>query len=307
MDREIAPFIRKNGMAIMVSGVGGSAYTVEAPNIRLKRPFTPSEALFNRRPGGVIFSPTAGSKYGDFRATLADDMMVMESMIVNAEEYLCAMALQGAISYSEDDEEVFTITFAKPAANNITLSTFWNDGTPANVRVHANIRAAQAVVADAGEAPLTDAICGSEAAAELDELVESGNLKMLGADGANVSAGTYTFLSQFQDDGALYMGSLNGIRFWRYSRTATLNGVSTAMVRAKYVEFISTSASSDRVLYYGAIPDVKALQGRNFVGTRFAKSWEIEDPSALMSLVHSRPLPVPRRPAANVSMKVISG
>jgi hypothetical protein len=60
-------------------------------------------------------------------------------------------------------------------------------------------------------------------------------------------------------------------------------------------------------MYYGAIPDLKALQGRLFRGKRFSKSWEQEDPSVMWQLLHSRPLPVTRRPDSMVSMKVVSG
>jgi len=70
---------------------------------------------------------------------------------------------------------------------------------------------------------------------------------------------------------------------------------------------LAVSPAAENVMYYGAIPDFDALQGRAWVGRRFGKSWMDKDPSAQIALVHSRPLPVPRRPGSMVSMKVVSG
>ena len=306
-DREIAPFVRKNGEGVMVGGHSEKFSTVAAPNIRIKKPFTPSELLFNRRPGTVIFSTGADMQVSAAQAHIARDMKVMADMITNAEEYLCAMAIQGTISYSVADAEVFTITFPKPAACNITLSVFWDDATPANVRILANIHTAKQVFSDQTGLQPTDAICGLEAANQLRSLAESGVLKWTVSNMGQISAGDITFIEQFSDDGVIYLGTIGNVRFWEYGRTASLNGVATSMIRSKYVEFVSRSAASERVMYYGAIADMKTFSGRKFQSKRFSKSWEVEDPSAMMALAASRPLPVTRRPGAHVSMKVISG
>lgn len=309
--RTIAPFIRQNGEAIMVERTGASGYVVSAPNIRLKMPLTPSELLYNREPGGLVFSPSAANKAGQLQRQIAEDLEVMNDMIVNAEEYMSAMALQGTISYEVADEEVFTITYSRPAANNITLSTFWDDATPADVRILTNFETAKRVVADDGSPAVTDVILGSEAHDQLIELVQQADatnpIRALISRDSGVDVGALTFIQRYTDGGAIYVGQLAGLRIWAYRATATLNGSTVNMVRPKYAEFVSTSQASQRVMYYGAIPDMRALRGRLFVGRRFSKSWENEDPSAYFGLVHSRPLPVPRRPGATVSMKVISG
>lgn len=305
-DRQIAPFVRKNGEAIMVPNRDAKGYAVEAPNIRIKRPMSASELLFNRRPGGVLFNPSADDVASNVQQHIADDMADMADMVSNAEEYLVSLALQGTISYEVADEEVFTITFPRPGANNITLSTFWDDGTPADTRPLKDTHTAKKVISDASAPPLTDAICGTEATDSLLELAESGNLPALKTT-SGIAAGQIEFVNRFRDDGAMFIGELGGIRYWSYGRTADLNGSTKNMIRPKYVEFVSASSAAQRVLYYGAIPDMAALQGRLFVGRRYSKSWEQNDPSAVMALVHSRPLPVPRRLDTWVSMKVVSG
>lgn len=305
-DREIAPFVRKNGEGIMVPGHDSKNVTVAAPNIRIKRPFTPSELLFGRKPGTVILNIGAAAQISALQAHVARDLQGMENMIVNAEEWLCSQALQATISYSVADGDVFTITYPRAAANNITLSTFWDDGTPANIYVAEDVYAAKKVLADAGMPVPTDAICGSEAAADLRKLIDKGHIKAFDT-ARNIRAGELRLDTDFSEDGVLYMGFMYGLDWWEYSRTATLNGSSVDMIRPKYVEYISRSSVSERVMYYGAIPDFDALEGKNFQGKRFAKSWTVKDPSSLMALVHSRPLPVPRKVDATVSMKVSSG
>ncbi len=303
--RTIAPFIRKNGEAIMVGGLSGSYQTVAAPNIRLKRPFTPSDLLFGRQPGTVIFSPGDDYQLTALQQHIARDLQYVENMIVNAEEYLSAMALQGAISYEVADQEVFSITFPRSSDNNVTPTIFWDAADPTTVNLPEYFYTAKKLLADSEGLGVTDAIFGSEAAAAFRKLAATGKIPTL--DIRNISAGQVTFLEQFRDDGVLYMGNYNGVNLWEYSRTADLNGTPTSLIRPKYVEFISTSPASERVMYYGAIPDMDAIEGRKFQGKRFSKSWKENDPSVQMFLVHSRPLPVPRKPNATVSMKVVSG
>ena len=310
--RIAAPFIRKNGEALMVGRPTSSGYSVEAPNIRIKMPLSPSTLLYNREPGGLVFNPAAGSTASRLRRQIAKDLQTMNDDISNTEEYLCSAALQGVVTYSVADEANFQIDFSKPTANNITLSTFWNDATPANVRVLSNFETAKRVVADDGSPTITDVILGAEAHDQLLEMIQladaSSPLKqLLRMDYSISSGGTMDFTRGYTDGGAIYLGGLAGLNIWAYRNTVSLNGDDVNLVRPKYAEFVSRSNASQRVMYYGAIPDMQALQGRSYVGRRFAKSWETPDPSVYYGLVHSRPLPVPRRPGATVSMKVISG
>lgn len=302
--REIAPFVRKNGEAVMVAGYTSTNQSVEAPNIRIKRPMTASELLFNRRPGSVVF-PTQRQQLSFAEQHVARDLKVLADLVTNAEEYLCAMALQGTITYEQEDGEVFQITFPKPSGNNITLTTFWNDGTPTDVDLNGNLHAVKRVLNNEVGLAVTDAICGTEASDAFRALVAGGYVKTL--DLRHVAGGNVDFTRQFNEDGVIYMGTVDGINFWEYGRTATLNGSTVNMIRPKYVEFVSRNAASQRMLYYGAIADMKAFQGRVYARERFSKSWEIEDPSSVQALLASRPLPVPRRPGSMVSMKVVSG
>lgn len=301
--REVAPLVRKNGEALLVSGHDETFVTVTAPNIRIKRPFTPSELLFGRRPGTVIY-PTGDQQLTALQQHVARDMQKMADMVTNAEEYLCSMAIQGQILYSVADEEVFQVTYPVPNANKITLTTFWNDADLTLPAPEEDFTTAKRVANDAVGVNITDAIMGAEAAAAFRKvMLKQNNI----ATGAILDKGSISFTQNFDQDGVIFIGTFSGIRCWEYSSTLTVNGSSVSLIRSKYVEFVSVSPATERVLYYGAIPDMEALEGKLFVAERFSKSWKIPDPSAMMSLVHSRPLPVLRRPGAGVSMKVVSG
>lgn len=307
-DREIAPFVRKNGEAIMVGGISEKEQMVSAPNIRIKRPHTPSELLFGRRPGTPILLKPNESQMGAVRAHIARDLQHMANMLTNAEEWMACMSLQGSIEYSVEDEEVFTITFPRPSECNITLTTFWNDPTPSNVRVLKDLHMVKRVASDHDVPAITDCILGADAADAFLNLAEGGYIKGFENAGAspNVNVGVLDFASQFRDDGAILLGRVSGIRFWEYRRTAKMaDGTTAHMIRPEYAEFVSTSAATQRVMYFGAIPDMHAFQGGTIQAERFSKSWLENDPSVMMNLVHSRPLPVPRIPAANISVKVV--
>lgn len=302
-DRTMAPLIRKNGEATVVLGHDESYSTISPPNIRIKRPFTPSELLFGRRPGTTIY-PQVGEQLSAIQQHVARDLQVMADMVTNTEEYLCAMATQGTISYQVSDEESYQITYPIPGANKVTLSTFWDDATPANVTLEENFFTAKQIMSDAVALSVTDAIMGATAAAAFRKVIKA--QYTLGT-GIMWNPAKIDLAQQFTDDGALYIGEFCGVRCWQYSRQLSVNGVLTDLIRSKYCEFIANTPAAERVLYYGAIADMDALQGKLWQAERFSKSWIHPDPSAMMALLASRPLPAQRRPGSVVSFKVVSG
>lgn len=302
--RETAPFVRKNGEAVLVPGYTSVNQQVEAPNIRIKMPFTPSELLFNRRPGTVIFSPGADAQVTALQQHIARDMQVMADLITNSEELLCSMALQGVISYQSAPNEAFQVTYPRPAGNNVTLTTFWDDANPELPEVEEDFTLAKRIVNDEVGLNVRHAIMGLEAAEQFRKLMRVVTTRN---DKRRLNDGNITFAEQFSEDGVIYMGRFCGVDCWEYGRTVSVDGVDTSLIRSKYVEFVTDSPAAEHVMYYGAIPDFRALDGRLFQGERFSKSWDMEDPSQRYALVHSRPLPVTRRPGSIVSMKVVSG
>ena len=297
--RDVAPFVSRNSEAIMSGGYNETEYTVGAPNIRIKRPLEAADLIFRRHAGDVIFAD-GGTPESQAEREIARQLGRLNDEIENAEEYLCSLALQGAISYTSADEANFDITFPKAAGNTITLGTFWDQASPTPLL---DIMSAQRQMHNQVTLNPTDAICGDEATDEFIQLQEVKDL----LDNRRIDFGALELQRDIQGNGALFLGRLRGMNWWSYPSQVTVNGVATDLIRTKYVEFVHAGPAADWVLYYGAINDLDAMDAGLLASRRFSKSWRQQDPSVQQILVTSRPLPVPRRPDAVVSMKVVSG
>lgn len=300
--RKIAPFVERNGSAIMTAGRNEEFLIVQPPHIRVKRPMTPSELLNKRRPGSVIFAGADG--IGDaMREYMANELEMIMDDVTNSEEYLAALAIRGQISYTSQDEASFTVTYPRSAANDIALTgtDVWNNAAsnPA-----ADILSAAQIINDAVSLNVTDVLLGSDAA---DAFLSNASV-LTKLDPLRLRTGTVDLTQQFQESGAMFLGEyVHGVRIWRYARQVEVNGVSVDLIRPKFAEFIANTPAAQFVTYYGAIEDMKAIgAGKVLQSQRFSKSWEEEDPSARMLLVESNPLPVMRRPDATLSMQVLT-
>lgn len=299
--RAIAPFVTRGAEAQMVGGTAYNLREVSTPHIRIKRPFTPSPLLMGRKPGTPIFNPGAAQSSA-VRAHIARDLQYMGNLITNSEELLCALALQGAVSYSNSPQDHFQVTYPRDAGNTIVLTTFWDDPDPDQVEIEENVISAKAQVNEQLGLALTDAILSPEAGAAFRRVLAK---KQLVLDTRRLTTGSLDLTRQFSEDGVLYLGNLFGIDWWQYGRTIPVAGVSTRLIRQKYCEFIANVPSAEFSIYYGAIEDLQAFDSGLLQAERYSKSWEVEDPSAIMALIESNPLPVLRQADACLSMQVL--
>lgn len=293
-EREIAPFVEVNGEALSVDGYNEVFQVVKAPNIRIKRPMKASEAMFKRRPGTGIF-PTRDQQVTEIERLVALDQRRLRDLIDNTIEYMCALAIQGSIAYQVAGEASFKITFPRESTHNLSPTAAWGGGTEDIIQDFIN--AARLINDDEGFNP-THAIFSKEAA--LNFLGDTDVQNIL--DNRNIDAGGQVIRAQFAETGARFLGTFLGIQCWEYGRSVSVNGSSTDLIRAGYVEFVTAIPTAENTVYYGAIPDVDALDGGQFQGTMFSKSWTTPDPSVRWLLAHSRPLPVPRRFNSMVSL-----
>lgn len=301
-NREVAPFVKRGAAALMVSGNDETFQTVSPAHIRIKRAASP-ELMDRRRPGMDIFSNQGAIEAAIQRAYL-EDAQRLGDLITNAEEYLCALALRGTITYTAAGEENFTITFPRTSSHNITLSgadlfTATTTSNPAALALRAN----RLVNEDEG-LNITDAIMDGTTA---DLFVQSAKVLQHLENRPNLNAGELEIQHRFQEDGARLIGTYGGIRWWEYSRSVLLpDGTTAPLIRPKYVEFVTAQSAAENRLYYGAIEDLDALGEGLWVGERFSKSWVEKDPSARLLLATSCPLPVTRKPDTFVSAQVIA-
>lgn len=296
--RDMAPFVRKNGEALMVEGLGETFATVQTPNIRIKRPMKPSDLLFTRRAGTTVF-PTPGGQRAAINSYIARELKRLRDLVANAEEWMVSQAIRGEIDYEVDPEENFTITYPRTSTHSFSVGTDWDD-SDSNPEKDV-LKAKRLISDDVGLSP-THMILGQTAA---EAFMANSRVSTL-LDTRNYEAGGLTINSQFNEQGAIYLGRFAGLQVWEYSRSVNKDGTATELVRDKYAEIVCAVPAAENVMYYGAIPDLPVLKGRLLQAKLFAKSWDQEDPAVRYALVHSRPLPVPRLPDSTVSMQVDS-
>lgn len=302
--RKMAPFVRKGGEGIMIPGTSAEFATVEGPNIRVKMPFTPSELLWKRRPGVPIYA-SENEIDAAAKQHIADDLEYMSKQIENSEEWLCSQALLGTITYSRAEQEIFRITYPRDATLtwDVSGSAPWSTAaSKASIQFKEVKRRMNAVD---GFTP-TIALMPQDVAdyfLALDEIRGSNSLL---SNDRNLTAGEISLVEQYTQQGALYLGRFCGIACWEYSRTIEGDDGSTvSLLPAKKVQFVAQTPNNEFKTFYAAIPDASAPNGLVTRTKRFAKSWVTEDPSVIWALSHTRPLPVPTRTNATMTLVVL--
>lgn len=286
-EREVAPFVEVNGEAINVDGYDEDFQTVTAPNIRMKRPMKATEVL-GKRMGGTRLYASSEDKTAAFQRAIALDNQRLADLRTNAKEYLAAMSLTGVIAYKVARQANFRIDFQRKASHNISVGTAWTD--LANSQPQDDLLGGAQVINDDSDLNPTHALFSKEAARNM---FKNENVKGF-LDNRRIELGGLR-AELFRRSGARFLGFINEIECWEYGRSVMVNGVSTPLIREGYVELVHAGPDADFVEYFGAIPDMAALEDGLWEGEVFAKSFMTDDPSVRWALQHSRPLPVPRR------------
>lgn len=304
---EMAPFIKKDGEAIAIGQDSGRSYTVDTPMIAVKRPLTASDALFERMAGQTNVFVQSGTDVAAEAVLrkIAQDIAKMERVVNKREEWLIAQLLTGSISYeNEDTGAAFELDTRKPTANEfVAPGGLWTTASPTPL---ADIKAVQRVLNDAERGGATDAIGDITAADALDALLEADKLKL--DKNRNLEVGEATLVAKYEANGMRYIGKIGGVRFWEYNAKykADGTGTMTSFIRAGYFEFVplTAEAEANRTMFYGRIPDIKAIKEGLSVTRRFSKTIVEEEPSSITSILKSRPLPWFYLSDEYVSMKV---
>lgn len=291
-------FVRVDAEAQLVAGVDDEFQTISMPNIRLKMVMKAGDRLNKRRAGTVIF-PTKGQQVSAMEAAVARDLLEMKRLIANRKELMAAAVITGEISFSSSEAN-FRYQTGKPPGHDTTPAVIWSN---AAADPYDEFMAAK--VAMDNEHSLQPNICIMSPTAA-DAFMKLAAVKSQ-LDTRNYDVGRLTTEEMInKSTGAMSLGRLHGIEVVRYGRTIVDHaGATIDLIRADHVEFIHTGSEAENKLYFGAIPDEDALEGRLFEGESFSKSWKIPDPSRRIALVHTRPLPVMRRPGSVFSIDVL--
>lgn len=302
--RDMAGFTAKDAEALMVDGHTEDAKAIRGISQRLKKLFTPGPVLFNRGFDSAIHLMSGQSQVSAVQAHIARDSERIISMMTNSQEYLCSMALNGALAYTNEADGVsFSLDFGKSSSNTVVLggTDVWTNAasTPSNDVMDALERQAD----ELGLTP-TDVIMGTEAAAAF---LANAKIRSDLDNRRIVNNGTINLGEKFSDQGVLFLGNIYGLNWWRYGRSINVPGQgSTALVSPKMAHFITRSSEAQQVMYFTAIRDLEAFMGGVLESERYSKSWMEHDPSALIQLVESNPLPCLRRPDSIYSLQVVA-
>jgi hypothetical protein len=297
--RKMAPYVHKNGTAIMIEGLEDGKAVIETPNIRIKRPLNLPAILFRREPGMAIFQSGGSAQKAAVLRKVAREVGELAALADEAEEVQAAQLLRGEINYEVADGAAFKLTLPRPATHDTTATVMWDQPTPGIL--HDFGRANRAINHEVGgQAQI--ALFGRNAVKPFldDESVQ----KLL--DTRNYTVGNIDLTRAIQDSGALYLGRIRGVQCWEYDRSAIMpDGSTFEMIRPDYVEFLNLAPRMQWTKFYGAIPDWNAFSSNAWTQRRFSKQWLQQDPSVRIALLHTRPLCFVKRPGAMVSMQVI--
>lgn len=317
-ERLLAPFVEVNSEAVTVGARSTTFANVSTPNIRIKRPMEAYNVFNRRQPGTDIFIGGGDVVAAARAAAIAEDTQYMMDLIANRVEWMVGSMIADmtsgymTLSYQVSEKSNWRVRIPRDTGATVTLSgtAEWNDTVGTSRSVVQDFHNVKRFFSKKINGTARMAIMDAKAADAFLKLAEVQAL----LDKKNVDAGTLALQSQFDEQGAIYLGRFMGVECWEYTRefvdedgtTKVFLGAQTSGSEAGRVVFLAQqSAFADSEILYGAIPDHDAFEGGLFVGKRFAKSWKEPDPSVYNQLMQSRPLPFLRQPNAILVMDVV--
>ena len=289
-NKKLAPFVQRSSPAAVVEKLNAQAQFVELPRIRLKKPFTGSELLFQQDGSLPVYVGGAGDISSFREKKIGEELQDLKDRITRRTEWMAAKALQGAITVSQDGLSL-SYDFLMPTANKpaLTGTAKWDDA--ANCDPIANIRAWQVVSQNASGKIPTMAIARTET---INKLLASTKAKDY-LNNRRMVVGDINTNKVANEFGVKFIGNIEGVDIYEYNESYTdESGNTQPMVPAN--AFLMVSPNAENRLHYGAIEDLEA--GQNIAMPFFAKDWIEKDPSVYWLLVESSPLPVPHEPEA---------
>lgn len=289
--RKIAPFVSPRVEGVLMKSQGKTVQSYKPSYIKFKY-ITEAEAVAANTTGVFYADTKTPVQRGIDKAVLemAEGRTITDRRI----EAMATEAITtGVVTVlGEGIDEV--VDFQMPATNLKTLTgtALWTDGASDPI---AALRAWKREITKASGVTPDRAILGSDVMdAFLANTKVQAYLNLRRIDLGAIKAGDY-------GEGASYWGTVEGLDIYTYDAWY-INDAGTEVALMPVDKVLLGSTMAKTVLNFGAIKDLKA---GTFSGEFFAKSWEVEDPSARFVLMQSAPLPVPTQISAFMCNKVI--
>jgi len=276
--RRMAPFCSDNSQATIIAKDGFDVLTFKPARIRMKKNFEAKDMQV-RGMGQPIHYQGSSSPNARLQSQIGEDLADLDERIAFREEWMAAKALTtGKVPVIGDGVNTeIDYLFESWQLPTLTGTAVWTNAASdplSDLRGWAtSISQKSGLVADV-------VLLGKDAANAL--LKNVNVLKAL--DNRRVQMGLIDISNLAK--GLRYLGNLEGIEIFAYNEWYWDGSVDQPMIPDDQVIIGSTQAGSS--MYYGLVLDLKA---GGFVGTRFSKSWEQEDPSVRWILAESRPIP----------------
>lgn len=283
--RRLAPYTSPVRQGVVVARDGFSSRSIKPGYVKLKR-VTEAGQLLNRQPGETIYDGLSPADRA--RQILAQDLTDLTEMIDLAEEVQCAEALTtGAVTMKDEDgNAVASVDFQLADSHKVTLSgaDLWSATTAKPIENLAEW--VQLIQTDAGATPDMILMAADVKDAFIAHYMAKDDQNRMNA--LAISRGQIAPGAPALPGGVAYIGTLPevGAPMYCYPATYTdLDGTVKKFIPDGKVVVLSKSAMQAKK-QYGLIKDLKSMVATS----RFAKSWEEEDPSVRFLLVQSAPL-----------------
>jgi hypothetical protein len=285
--RAVARFVNPANAAGAVTRDGFTTISLTPPNLKEQMVLTAAD-LKKRLPGEDMYSGMSPDERASF--WLGKDTTQLEDLMIRREELMCRdLLFTGKITISGDGITPYDIDYGFSNVVDLTSdegAAPWGDAA-ANIRK--NFMDWRAVVNGKCGATLNTGVLGGDAAEELfsDEAI----LKAL--DNRRSEIGFQRFEAD-PVEGSIYHGNLFGIDLYTYDELYKdpADGVVKNMIPAKQAVFCDSRVPM--AMHYGCVTFFnKDGSAESYAQSRVGRSWNIEDPSARIFLMESRPLPDP--------------
>lgn len=288
-DKKLAPFVAPYEGGTVIKKLGKQLSSIKAPKIRPKKELP--AAWFSEREAGTTVYLNPGDREQAQLTKINRELSDLKDKIVRREEWMCAKALTGAITVSQDNV-AFSIDFGLPVAHKpvLTSTALWSDKT--NSDPLSNLDDYIALVSDDSGYNVTDIVFGRNAAKAF-----KAHPKVLEAyDKEHIVVG------EIKLKGSNYLGNYDGVDLWVNGEKYTDDAGATQYMLDPNA-LVVVAKNNDFELNYGAVEDLDA--GGDVAVEYFSKMWKENDPSAMWILAEARPLPIPKRIESIVYAKVL--
>ncbi|MBI5646687.1 MAG: major capsid protein [Ignavibacteriae bacterium] len=276
--RNLARFVARGREAAVREKGGRKIVTFRIPSIREKMPFRAADVFKAVARGASPFVSSTAELKASLDKEVLFQLQEFRFSFDRTKEWLAAQAAKGSFTITLDDGDL-TVDYGVPAANKPVLAgaAKWNSGS-ADLDILQQIRSWKRLISQGSGYTATDVTLGSNAA---DAFLADERVRKL-LDANNLRVGTLDLTGD-----AEYIGTFAGLRFWTHEEQYTdASGNAQDYVPAN-VAIVSSNAPN--AFWHGPVDDLEA----NF-GTFefFSKQFELKDPSTVMLLVATAPLPV---------------